>query len=61
MANKLHDMGVKAQKEMIGKDKEVVEQFSIEFSEYALDIGKQVNTREKLDQKDHSQQINYEK
>ena len=52
-------MGVKAQKEMIGKDKEGVEQYSIQFFDFALDIGQEVNAKEKLDQKDHSQQVNF--
>ena len=52
-------MGTKEQQEMIGK--QGVDQYFIEFFEYALDMGKQVNAKKKLDQKDHSQQVSFEK
>ena len=58
LIEKLEKMGVKEQKEMIGKGKEQLEQYSNDFMNYALDSGILVDEKEKLDQKDHSQQPN---
>ena len=61
LAQKVQMMTMKEQKGMIGmeKDQEQMEKFSIEFINYALDMGKKVSAKEKLDQKDQSQQVNF--